>query len=85
VLSFAAAAIVAASLPFSALYINALNKHSTAMTTSRIVHTAARPGRSVPMALTTRTSGNVATNVVVHPAAGSSTLIAPTAASTRAS
>lgn len=82
VLSLAAAATVAVSLPFSALYIQALNQHAAALTASRIVHVGAAPGHATTVI--TRTSGSVATSSPAQ-AAGPSPVSAPTSVTTRAS
>ena len=82
VLSLAAAAIVAASLPFSALYIQALNQHAVALTAARVVHVGAAPGHA--STVTTRASGSVATSATAQ-AAGPGLVSAPTAVTTRAS
>ncbi|MGN6170258.1 MAG: hypothetical protein ACTHQQ_19120, partial [Solirubrobacteraceae bacterium] len=66
VLSLAAAAIVAAWLPFSALYIDALNQHA-AIQATRIVHVGAASGHAtVPTTVTTRASGSVATSATAQ-------------------
>ncbi|HZO79232.1 MAG TPA: hypothetical protein VFB39_14420 [Solirubrobacteraceae bacterium] len=81
VLSLAAAAIVAVSLPFSALYVHALNQHA-ALTANRIVHVGAGPGHATTV--TTRASGGVATTTPAQ-ATGQGSLSAPTTVTTRAS
>jgi hypothetical protein len=81
VLSLTAAATVAVSLPFSALYIQALNQHAAAVTASRIVHVGAAPGHTT---VTTRASGSVATSSPAQ-AAGPGSVSAPTTVTTRAS
>ena len=80
VLSLCAAAIVAAWLPFSALYINALNKHAAAIGAARIVHTS--PGHA-PVVVTTTASGRVVSSATT--ASGSAVASAPVTVSTRAS
>jgi hypothetical protein len=60
VLSIAVAALVAASLPFSVLYINALSKHAQAVANVKAAAQTASPTRtepaSQPTPVTTRTS-----------------------------
>jgi hypothetical protein len=82
VLSLAAAATVAVSLPFSALYIQALNQHAAAVTAARVVHVGAAPGHATTV--TTRASGSVATSSPAH-AVRSGLQTTPTAVTTRAS
>lgn len=81
VLSLAAAAVVAASLPFSALYIHGLNQHA-ALTANRVVHVGTAPGHAA--AVTTRASGSVASTATAQAAVPGSPA-APTAVTTRAS
>lgn len=81
VLSLAAAALVATSLPFSALYIHALNQHA-ALTAARVVHVGAAPGHAATVI--TRASGSAATSATAH-AVSPGSVAAPTPVSTRAS
>lgn len=81
VLSLAAAATVAVSLPFSALYIHALNQHA-AVTANRVVHVGTAPGH--PTTVTTRASGSVSSSATAQ-AARPGSLTAPTAVTTRVS
>jgi flavin reductase (DIM6/NTAB) family NADH-FMN oxidoreductase RutF len=81
VASLAAAAIVAVSLPFSALYIHALNQHA-ALTANRVVHVGAGPGHATTV--TTRASGGVAAGATAQ-ATSSGSVTPPTAVTTRAS
>ena len=82
VVSLAAAATVAVSLPFSALYIQALNQHAAALTAARVVHVGAAPGHAATV--TTRASGTVASGASAQ-AASPGSLTAPTALTTHAS
>ena len=85
VLSLAAAATVAVSLPFSALYIHALNQHAAAVTAARVVHVGAAPGHSAgSTTVTTRASGSVASSATAQAAVPGS-VAAPTPVTTRAS
>ena len=81
VLSLVAAALVAVSLPFSALYIHALNQHA-ALTAARVVHVGAAPGHA--STVTTRASGSAATSAPAQ-AAGPGLQTTTTAVSTHAS
>jgi hypothetical protein len=84
VLSLAAAAIVAASLPFSVVYVDALSKHSAGVGTTRIVHSAS--GQRRVTVISTRTSGSLATTSGVTPAAaGPATSTSPVSVTTRSS
>ena len=81
VLSLAAAAAVATSLPFSALYIHALNQHA-ALTATRVVHVGAGPWHAATV--TTRASGSAATSATAQ-AVSPGSVAASTPVTTRAS
>jgi len=62
-LGVAVAALLAAWLPFSLLYINALTKHAVAVATAgagaRVVNVASRHATHIAAPITTRTSAGV--------------------------
>jgi hypothetical protein len=82
-LSLAAAAIVAATLPFSVFYLDASSQHVASVGTTRIVHAAS--GQRQVTVITTRTSGSTATRGVTPAVASTATPSTPVGVTTRSS